>query len=303
AGVFYTKKNAAGESVELDKYPEGSIHGAFTVSENKKVFFSKGNLWCNAAETPVTWNFEANQYDNRCYNGIENDAAVINGELTTTPTNTVGALLFYNASGNPYMYPYVNGSISESEILFTNGQTAETADKPNPTFTVEGEIGVYRVLSENEWGYLMGRESYSKFGFANIKISDVDVVNGLVILPDLYAVPEGCSFTSGKESDWNTNQYTTEQWDKMEDAGAVFLPAAGYSTCHKDNPYLLSQYSERGDYMSCNGAIDDGYKYMHFCTQTHEPEAGTQIAAGLLSTTIHGYCGMSIRLVSDVISE
>ena len=49
--------------------------------------------------------------------------------------------------------------------------------------------------------------------------------NGLIILPDVFVLPDGLSFTAGN-SEW-TNSYTIAQWEKMEENGAVFLPAAG----------------------------------------------------------------------------
>lgn len=57
-------------------------------------------------------------------------------------------------------------------------------------------------------------------------LGQVGCVKGLIILPDkeYWQLPNGLSFTYGP-SDW-VNKYTYADWQKMEYAGAVFLPAA-----------------------------------------------------------------------------
>ena len=52
----------------------------------------------------------------------------------------------------------------------------------------------------------------------------------MILLPDSWTLPAGCSFTSGladSSGDWTRNSYTLAQWEQMEAAGAVFLPAGG----------------------------------------------------------------------------
>ena len=53
----------------------------------------------------------------------------------------------------------------------------------------------------------------------------VNGVSGLVLLPDDWTMPSGIIFNSGYGFDKNT--YTVSEWAKMEEYGAVFLPAAG----------------------------------------------------------------------------
>ena len=60
----------------------------------------------------------------------------------------------------------------------------------------------------------------SKYGHGK-----VNGQNGMILLPDEWTLPSGLSFTPGNSS-W-ANDYTTEQWEQMEQNGAVFLPAAG----------------------------------------------------------------------------
>ncbi|MDO5343124.1 MAG: hypothetical protein Q4F69_11845 [Bacteroidia bacterium] len=297
ANTFYNSSEAKPVTLCLN----GLLSGEFSVSGDRKVQFSKGNLWCKTDSDPVVWDFEANQYDSRCNSIYHLDIAVINGTETKTPSKTVGSLKFSETAAVAYTHPYEDDGAAADDVLFTNDQT--NPNQPNSGFTVCGVNNMYRTLTNDEWLYLMKREEYSKFGFASINISGGHVVNGLVILPDSYAIPEDCSFISGKDNNWNTNQYTTEQWGKMEDAGAVFLPAAGYSD------YNHLQYNESGNYMTCNGFEwyeAEGiacytYKYVHICTQDHTSTEPTQ-NHGLLFTTNVRISGISIRLVKDVVN-
>ena len=83
---------------------------------------------------------------------------------------------------------------------------------------------LWRTLSGDEWDYLLRVRAgaTAKCGTGNI-----NGVGGLIILPDSWTLPSGCTFHSGFGLNWAQNSYTLDQWEQMETAGAVFLPAAG----------------------------------------------------------------------------
>ena len=78
----------------------------------------------------------------------------------------------------------------------------------------------------------------------------VNGINGVILLPDEWTQPADVAFMNGNDADlvvefsklsdtyyyndgtlndhYYDNRYTISQWYKMEDNGAVFLPAAGY---------------------------------------------------------------------------
>ena len=99
----------------------------------------------------------------------------------------------------------------------------------NPVSNAGNEAGLWRTLSKDEWLYLFhDRADYDKlFGWGKVA-----GVNGVILLPDNWVKPSGVSFWSYSEGNANDhisdNTYTASQWQKMEDTGAVFLPAAGY---------------------------------------------------------------------------
>ena len=57
-------------------------------------------------------------------------------------------------------------------------------------------------------------------------------VNGLILLPDNWVAPDSISFISGMHegymgSGYSHQTFSAEQWRRLEQNGAVFLPAAG----------------------------------------------------------------------------
>lgn len=87
--------------------------------------------------------------------------------------------------------------------------------------------GGWRTLAIDEWMYLLlGRDGAEE----KLGIGNVDGIGGLILLPDAWKIPEGQHFVPGfaeDNNDWSLNEYTFSDWEKMESAGAVFLPAAG----------------------------------------------------------------------------
>lgn len=242
----------------------GKLPGLFKVSkgaDNKEgteddvmVCFSQGNLWYGPATTGATktFNFEANQYDSTPSSNGDWDASHVS---------------HFFWSKNPsvaYAATYSDSSRSESDVFFTNANDFKV--------NVDGEDQTdWRTLSKDEWGYLFGMELSSvfyapkddhpragKFGLATVNSR-----TGLVLLPDSWNLPSGCSFTAtALDGDYNVtdgegfalNTYTLDQWSLMESAGAVFLPAAGYN----DESYIGSVGVE-GRYWS-SSAYNNSYQ-------------------------------------------
>ena len=188
--------------------PTGAIDGLFSVSSTKQVYFSQGNLQAVCASADAdgstqetwTWQFASNQYEV----GTANSA--INGDGSVSTAGTVD-LFCWSTSATYYGISTITDNTGLQGVFVDWG----------------GNIGSgWRSLTSAEWDYLFsGRtNAASKYGHGSI-----NGVNGMIILPDSWTLPDGLSFTSGNSS-W-TNSYTTAEWSQMESAGAVFLPAAG----------------------------------------------------------------------------
>ena len=179
------------------------LSGQFTINgSGDKVQFSRGNLQavCASADADGStqetwiWQFASNQYEV----GTANSA--INGDGSVSTAGTVD-LFCWSTSATYY---------GISTIIDNTGLQGAFVDWG-------GNIGSgWYTLSKEEWDYLFsGRtNAASKYGHGS-----VNGVNGMIILPDSWTLPDGLSFTSGNSS-W-TNSYTTVQWSQMESSGAV----------------------------------------------------------------------------------
>ena len=180
--------------------PEGAINGLFSVSSTKQVYFSQGNL----------------QYVNGNWQFAEHQYTVLGYWI-----GTACELFFWGGSSKSYGTTeyYSWGGESTSDVVNWGENAISNGGN---------EAGLWRTLSKDEWVYLFNTrtDASSKYGAAT-----VCNVNGVVVLPDDWTLPGGCSFTSGMGG-WSTNTYDDTVWAKMEAAGAVFLPAAGIREGH-----------------------------------------------------------------------
>lgn len=82
----------------------------------------------------------------------------------------------------------------------------------------------WRTLTIKEWDSLLYHRKNAKHLMGQARIEGL---NGLILLPDEWRGVDGISFVSSpKEA--SENIYTIDEWHKMEAAGAIFLPTAGY---------------------------------------------------------------------------
>ncbi len=197
--------------------------GAFSVSATKKVIFSPGNL--QYTQSTDTWSFAENQYD---YIGATN--------VVTKPIgggwNTVvlgDKIDMFGWSGSTGSAPF-----GVSDLQISSGYTGDFVDWGTNTIG-DYAPNTWRTLTAYEWEYLTHTSSYAS-GRANAEnlmgVAQVNGVNGMILLPDNWSCPTGVTFISGFASTYDHQTITVEDWLKLEDAGAVFLPAAGVRKGH-----------------------------------------------------------------------
>ena len=200
--------------------PVGTISGLFSVAENKQIYFSQGNLQYQASTG--TWRFAEHQYD------IIGDD---NANISSTNSGWID-LFGWGTSGYNGKNPYMTSIGSDygdgyNDIAGTNYDWGVY----NAISNGGNQAGQWRTLTTDEWYYVINTRANasSKYGVASI-----NGVNGLILLPDEWTLPEGIVFTSGVANDGRieyystVNSYTANEWAKMEANGAVFLPATGY---------------------------------------------------------------------------
>lgn len=224
---------AALGTLSLDAAADDALSGSFSISPTKTVRFSRGNLRCAINGTDTVFFFHEHQYDIVGTDNLKSDKPVI----CLAPNNT------YNKQGVGILGDTIDlfGWSSDAPTAHWGVDTATTSTNYTGNFRDWGKkIGdgvSFRTLSREEWNYIISGRSYaaSKWGLARITLTDSTWINGLILLPNTWNCPEGISFNSNSFDQTcytvdcfaNYNLFTLEQWELMEQAGAVFLPSAG----------------------------------------------------------------------------
>ena len=181
------------------------LSGVFSVSSTKKVKFSKGNLRYASG----TWSFFNNQYD--YYTSYSADAWDHFGWSTSATTYGMST----STTSSDYSFNFVDwGSNSDLQTALGTGW-----------FTLSSAESIY--LFNTRSASTVGGTSNGRYAKAK-----VNGVWGVILFPDTYTHPDGVTapvgVNAGDATGWNGNNYTIADWTKMESAGCVFLPAAGY---------------------------------------------------------------------------
>ena len=260
--IVYTtpeKGNTGGGSTGT----EGSLVGKFSVSANKQVYFSKGNLQYQASTN--TWRFAENQTDyigsansniSATYDGwidlfgwgtsgfdnTANDPAAINyqpwakdtREVSSIPVDSTQNCEMLPITGEcGWDYTYVDGLYN----TYGYGPSTNMTDKNLVATSANYDWGVYNAISNgghkagmwrtmtiSEWDYLFNFRKNAQYLWSQ---GTMNGVCGVIILPDNFSKPASISWTP-QAYNWEANTYITKQWNIMQAIGAVFLPAAGY---------------------------------------------------------------------------
>ena len=255
---------------------EGAINGLFSVSETKQVYFSQGNLQYQASSN--IWRFATNQYD-YIGNANNNISQIYDGWIDLFGWGTSG---YHNPNDqhNVNYYPWSIATHAYGSVLNYYGY-GPSINMPSPSLTGSSanyDWGVYnsicnagntanqwRSLTHGEWNYVFfNRTTVSGIRYAKAKVSNV---NGVILLPDNWSNNTfELNNTNNIEIGYGSNNLTASQWTTLENAGAVFLPAAGYRngtiiTKPGSNGYYWS--STHGDYTTaCYGCFSDSNLYV-----------------------------------------
>lgn len=194
--------------------------GMFALNNEKRVVFSKGNVqYIGSAKNPY-WKFADHQYD--------------------LFTNTDEQLTD-------------NANINRDRFGWGTGNAPCKVSTNNIDYKDYYEWGKNLPLDEGkewyapkciEWEYVMYTRNATKlndvynarFARACITTPDNGTVNGLILFPDVYNHPDGVKLpekssinytTNNNGATYSDNTYSVADWEKMESAGCVFLPAGG----------------------------------------------------------------------------
>ena len=148
--------------------PNAPLVGVFSVSADKQVKFSKGNLQCTINGTDTAWAFAAHQYDML-------GTANVNGSVLA---NTID---LYGWSGSTATAKWGISTFTSSSDY--SGDFADWGQNI-------GDGKTWRTLTHDEWTYLRsGRANASNLmGVARINLDaeGTTYANGLILLPDSW---------------------------------------------------------------------------------------------------------------------
>lgn len=251
------------DSITFGEGEAESVEGIFSISDTSQVIFSRGNLQYHPKNNE--WRFAENQID---YIG-ENNTHI-------SPTYDGWIDLFGKGTGdNPTC---CTNKHADYKVTVDWGVNTIGTDAPN----------TWRSLTYPEWQYLLLlRENASEL----CGVAQVDGVNGTIFLPDNWTCPSDITFKPGFHTEWGIAYYaayqkfSAEEWSELEQAGAIFLPAAGYR-----GEKTIIDVQDIGRYWS---ATDDAYSDMM---------AGyiTMYSDDAFMMYSFKYYGMSVRLVKEL---
>jgi len=275
--------------------PTGAVNGKFSINNSgDQVYFSQGNLqYIGSAATPY-WKFADNQWDVLGTTTGQNSSSQ-NVDRDLFGWGTSG----YHDANDPYNVNYQPWSTSTSQVnssynYYCYGPSTNMTD-PNLTGTSANyDWGVYnpisnggnqanqwRTLTQPEWAYIFNtRSTTSGIRYAKANVNNV---NGVILLPDDWSSDTySLSNTNSSDASYSSNTVSATQWSTLEQAGAVFLPAAGYRSGTSVN-----NVGSNGEYWSASYSNSYLARYVGF--------NGTILSAGYVDGR---YYGQSVRLVA-----
>ena len=271
------------------------VNRPFSVSSSSKVYFSPGNLqWSakNGDSTATThavagggtaagtWRFAPNQWDTIGAN---------NKNISSTYSGWID-LFGWGTSGYNNKYPYMTSTTTSdygngnNNISGTNYDWGVYNAIYNPKTQTTDAPGTWRTLTKDEWVYLMNTRSTS----SGVRYAKANVMgtNGVIIVPDNWSTSVyTLNSTNTTSANYTTNIINSNDWGKMENAGCVFLPAAG-----SRNGTTVGGTVTYGAYWLYEGELsDESSAHLYWFSETSADDGSSRRSAG-----------HSVRLVRDV---
>ena len=258
---------------------EGAKFGLFSVSDKRKVQFSQGNLQYNPRLD--IFRFADNQYDclttenmwiGESYNGWID----LFGYGTSGWKGGRSCFRPYETNTNDAMY-MINSTGTGDDLI----GIYENADWGIYNRIINGAnvYGIWRTLTYSEWTYVLNDRPNAN----NLKtLATVNNKRGLILLPDNWVMPAGLTilFTMTNYNDVTCN---ATMWQTLEDAGAIFLPAAGIRTSN-----TVTEHNAKGYYWSSSHNNVTSSRTLNIDSATGASMEETNCAKGC-----------SVRLVRD----
>ena len=289
-----TKSIDANKYIGLGSFSEKwsvATQGAFSVSDTKTITFARSNLAYFGASNHVhPWRLM--EYPWSIIESGPDNSPIILGE------NEDFSLFAWATSG--YADPTrpdwdwtpwkTDNSGSKYGPAIGSGEWTSDSDQwdwaiYNDIYEFGGNtpLSGWRTPTADEWINIFARSD--TYIFAN---ATVNSVAGMMLFPDGFTLPDGVAAIvniNGYMS-FTANVFSLSQWDRLEAAGVVFLPAAG---CSSRGTSQFTQVGTMGYYQSSTAYNSSQAHQMRFSAANGQPAN-------------HGYrqSGFSVRLVRDL---
>ena len=299
SGITLTNPVFAAPDAQYAVKTSGGVLKQFSVSSTQKVYFSRANLMCNAAnpDQPV-WGFHENQIDECPGFGAINN---------TSGTGTTGIHITSSNEMDRFSWGFHTPTPVSEEDWVDGSRNLNWNDGTDWGCALRGTAygNYWRTLTAAEWQYLLSSRSGKRFLKVAWKqlvpgtTSTLKPAAGIIIAPDGY---NGGSTSSWSE--WNnaakTKATTVTVVNELLNAGCVFLPALGYREGSYYYEYNYHYTSADGTYMKGNYWTATGV------TQQPGSSVTPQATAFRFEKTSNNYAyspqrhlGMCVRLVWD----
>lgn len=274
-------------------YADVTLGGVFTVAYGKQVIISQGNL--QYVPSTGVWSFHTHQYDICEPGNVDSSTRYIAGG--TEPIDLFG----YGTSDSNNIHPYIT---SKNNALYVapSGSIAKTGYDwgwYNAISNGGNKKKKWYLLTSEQWKYIFDTRTTTTTGINGntttryLYVTIGGTHKGIILFPDIYIHPTGITNFDGRTFNTAGNfsiPVTENDWQKMEAAGAVFLPLAGYRfdgtersvACHK----IETIY---GMYWTAYTASSTLASRIRFYSMG-VPQ----------SATANRYYGMSVRVVKDI---
>ena len=246
----------------------GALKGKFSIGNNKQVYFSKGNLWYSPAGSG-TFQLEENQWDKQAGSSWN--------------PNHVCHFFWSKSPWVTYVEAYFEGEgTSADDVYFTNN----TINTPNENLYVNGQRGIWRCLSHEEFQCILDRDLWND-GTKSYAAGAYSGVKGYVFFPDDW--DKEASYANGITygvTDFAANTIT----DDMFAHGAVFLPYAG----------------SRDQYGNINNNDDSDISANYHFSDSYGKDLAYYLTFNGASIAIYASVrsgGYTVRMVTDVLPD
>ena len=235
----------------------------FTVAEGKQITFSGGNL--QYTQSTQTWAFAEHQYDMLGTDNVDGGGKVYDATYGYDKTGSALAdkIDLFGWSGSTGSAKWGIGTSTDNSNY--SGDFVDWG-------TNIGDGSTWYTLTADEWDYLLDERSDADqlVGVACIQLGEKIYANGLVLLPDDWTCPAGVTFKSGFSNTHSVQAYadyqtfTLADWQQLEAAGAVFLPASGFR-----EGSFVGYVQSSGYYWSATPDGSDKAYYMYFISDSY----------------------------------